>query len=539
MTILEEPMKPATSRLRCLALAGASAIALASSVQAQEAGTPNILLIVADDLGYSDIGPYGSEIRTPNLEALADGGMVLTNFHAAWVCNVTRLQLMTGIDNNIATDPEGATAATRTALRHDTLTMAEALDAAGYRSYYSGKWDLGQREDQTPHARGFDRSFALLPGTASHYDEEHLPKRQPVYWEYDQHVTDIPDDFYSTRFYTDKLLEFLTEDEGSDEPFFAFLSYTAPHFPVQAPVEYTEKYAGVYDEGYEAVHDRRVLGMKAKGLLSDDFAASPFPADAIPWDGWPSSEERKLDARRMQVYAGMIDYMDEQIGRVISYLDQTGELDDTLIIFTSDNGATPGWEPPVFVDYGTGGPDNSIGNLGLPGSYMTPGNGWAWVSGAPFNGYKEGPLEGGHSVPAIAFMPGRIPAGANSDAFLNVRDLLPTFLDVAGSELPSVSPSGQPTVALDGRSALPLLLGETDVSPYAGDVVAFHSGEVRYLYKDEWKILKNGDDGWQLYNMATDRIESRDLADENPEKLAELLADWQEHERRVEENVLK
>lgn len=185
-------------------------------------------------------------------------------------------------------------------MRHDALTIAEALRAAGYGTYMAGKWDLGQREDQVPVARGFDRSFAMLPGTSSHYDEPLPEQRQPVYWEDDHHVADVPDDFYSTQFYTDKLIGFI-EEGNAEQPFFAYLAYSAPHFPLQAPVKYIDRYIGVSDAGYDAVRNARLERMTATGVIPEGFASNPLPGDAIAWENWPSDEERKLEVRRMQV----------------------------------------------------------------------------------------------------------------------------------------------------------------------------------------------------------------------------------------------
>lgn len=513
-------------------LAAAAAFLIAAGAGAQEADPPNILLILADDLGYSDIGAFGGEIRTPNLDALASAGMKLTNFHAGPVCNVTRLQLIAGMDSNIATDPDGASAATRTALRHDALTIAEALAPAGYRSYMVGKWDLGQREDQSPIARGFERAFALLPGTASHFDEKPLARREPVYFDGTGKPVELDPDFYSTRAYTDSLLDFLKADEGDERPFFAFLSYTAPHFPVQAPDEYIDRYDGVYGAGYDEVRANRLRRMRIAGILPAGFADAPLPPETTPWDKWPSDEERRLDARRMQAYAGMIDYMDEEIGRILSYLEASGALEDTLILFTSDNGATARWAPPVFVEHAGGRPDNSFGNLGRRGSWMTPGAGWSWVSNAPFNRYKMTPHEGGHAVPAIAFLPGAIPAGAQSDVFLSVRDLLPTFVDFAGAEIPRRTPSGAPAVPVEGVSARAALGGDPAADPNRGRALGFEGGGAAYLFKDGWKILRRGE-AWALYDMATDRAEQHDLAAARPEKLKELTDAWAANAERV------
>lgn len=516
-------------------LAAASLTAVATSAVAQ---SPNILFILADDLGYSDIGAFGGEIRTPNLDALANAGMKLTQFHASPVCNVTRAELLTGLDNRVAVDPNGATAASRTALRSDVPTIAEALGALGYRTYMTGKWDAGQREDQTPAARGFDRSFAMLPGTASHFDEPQLASRQPIYHDGQAALTELPENYYSTRTFTDELLGFLEEDKESDKPFFAYLAYTAPHFPLQVPEPYVDRYDGVYDAGYDAIRATRLERMKLMGLIAPDFVDSPIPADAIAWKSWPSAQEHAWESRRMQVYAGMVDYMDEQIGRVVDYLASSGQLDDTLIVFTSDNGAAPGWNPPVFVDYGGGAPDNSADNLGKPGSYFGQGTGWAWVSNAPFKRYKETAEEGGHSVPAIAFLPGVIPAGAISDSFMTVRDMLPTFLDIAGATSPATNAAGDPSIPPQGRSVLPVLKGATDDAVHAGEPIAFDTGNAQYMFDDNWKILMGPDSQWELYDLSADRGEQNDLAEANPDELQRMIAEWDAYNGRIAGDIL-
>jgi arylsulfatase A-like enzyme len=513
-------------------------VAAAPAVAQQQQDQPNVLLILADDMGYSDIGAFGGEIETSNIDRLASGGMVMTQFHAGAVCNITRLQLMAGIDNNIAADPKGASNASRTALRHDALTLGEVMQSAGYETLMAGKWDLGQQHDQWPYARGFDHSFVMLPGTAAHFDEKPLDKRQPVFAEGDQQVTELPDDYYSTRYFTDKTLEYLKENEASGKPFFAYLAYTAPHFPLQAPKEYIDKYEGVYDEGYKPIRDKRLEGMKASGILPADMVDAPLAQGVFTWEDWPSAEEQKYESRRMAVYAAMVDYMDDEIGRVLDYLEGTGELDNTLIIFTSDNGASGEWKPLAVTDYGPDGPDNSYENLGGPGSNVGAGPGWGWVMGAPLKGYKTMSVEGGHSVPAIAYLPGKIEAGSSSAAFTTVRDLLPTFLDAAGAPMPEKTPSGQPAVPVDGKSFLPVLLGQSDEGPHAGEPVAFHDADHLYLFRDNWKLLSDGESGWQLYDLSTDRAEQNDLAGSNPEMMSELMGDWEANEARIEKAAL-
>ena len=311
---------------------------------------PNFLVIVADDLGFSDIGAFGGEIDTPNLDRLAHAGIRFTDFHSAPACSPTRSMLLTGTDHHIAgigtmleVAPPGFKGAPgyEGYLNDRVVALPELLRDAGYLTLMAGKWHLGNTIDRTPWARGFERSFALLPGGASHYGNvpgDFLPALS-LYTEDDQFVS-VDDDFYSSDFYADTLLRYFRErTDDDDRPFFAYLPFQAPHWPLQAPEETIAKYRGRYDAGPDALREERLAALKRLGLCPPDVAAHPVVADGEPEWSDMSADEQALSARTMEVYAAMVDRMDQNIGRVIDYLTETGELDNTVVIFMSDNGA--------------------------------------------------------------------------------------------------------------------------------------------------------------------------------------------------------
>ncbi|WP_425411970.1 sulfatase-like hydrolase/transferase [Mycobacterium genavense] len=347
---------------------------------------PNFLVILADDLGFSDIGAFGSEIETPNLDRLAHAGIRLTDFHSAPACSPTRAMLLTGPDHHVAgigTMLEVAAPGFQGApgyegyLNDRVVALPELLRDAGYLTLMSGKWHLDHTIERSPWARGFERSFALLPARASHYDGAAGRGFSPVptlYTEDDQFVT-VGEDFYSSDFYTDTLLRYFRDRAAADDrPFFAYLPFQAPHWPLQAPDESVAKYRGRYDAGPDALREERLAALKRLGLCAPDVEPHPVVADgAVEWADM-TDEERAISARAMEVYAGMVDRMDWNVGRVIDYLAETGELDNTVVMFMSDNGA----EGAIVEAMPLRGPqivariekncDNSLENLGRPTS---------------------------------------------------------------------------------------------------------------------------------------------------------------------------
>jgi arylsulfatase len=397
---------------------------------------PNFLLIVVDDMGFSDLGAFGSEIRTPHLDALAYGGVRLTDFHSAPACSPTRAMLLTGTDHHIAgigtmtevlrPDFEGA-AGYEGYLNERVVTVTELLRDAGYRTIMSGKWHLGRTRDKAPVERGFERSFALLPGGADHFGRSEVDKfalagSAPMYIEDARYVSELPRNFYSSDYFTTRLIEFLEEDTDPGRPFFAYLPFSAPHFPLQAPDAEIARYAGVYDEGPDALRARRLERLKALGLTAEETVPHPVVTDEPEWETL-SDEKRALSARAMEVYAAMVDRIDQNVGRVIEWLERTGKFDDTVIIFLSDNGA----EGAVLEAFPIIGPfyskviaqhcDNRLANAGRPGSYIWYGPRWAQAATAPSRLVKTYTTEGGIRVPAFIRYPGGPRSGKVGSVF--------------------------------------------------------------------------------------------------------------------------
>jgi len=507
---------------------------------------PNILLILADDLGYSDIGSFGSEIATPNLDQLANSGMLLTNFQVHTVCTATRAMLLTGANNHVAGigamagEAKGAQIGAENYEGHLTyrvVTVAKLLQDAGYRTYISGKWDMGGRNDDAllPGKRGFEKSFVLVEGSADHFRKfPAIAELDSVNYRENDQAVDIPEDFYSSTFYADKMIGFLDEDQETASPFFAFLSFTAPHYPLQAPDEYIEKYAGVYEVGYDDIRQQRIKRMQEAAIISDDLVvASRHPA----WPGWDELPEimKQLESRRMQVYAGMVEAMDHEIGRVLDHLRNTGQLENTLIIFLSDNGPDGGntldWAP-FYVDWADENFDMSLENMGRPESYVWYGPGWAHVSATPFSLFKGFATSGGLMSPTIVSMPGQIDAGSRSAAFATVLDLPATFLDLAGIDHPAPMYQGRNVKKQEGKSLAGLLFdGDNDVHD-SNDVMVWDIFDRRAVRRGDWKIIwtnkpwGKGIGDWSLYNVVDDPTEQFDLADTQPAVRDGLINDW-------------
>lgn len=511
---------------------------------------PNFLVIVADDLGFSDIGAFGGEIATPHLDALAMEGLRLTNFHSAPACAPTRAMLMTGVDPHIAglgTHVEVLHPTQRGKpgyegyLNERVATLPELLRDAGYLTLMSGKWHLGDTLETSPHARGFARSFALLPGAANHYASSPkagtgFPRQDTLYTE-DNRFVDLPDDFYSSDGFTTKLLQYLDERDD-DRPFFAYLAFSAPHWPLQAPDDLVAKYKGRYDAGPEALREERLDRLKSLGLCAQDIKAHPIVAKNKPWDEM-NDEERARSARAMEVYAAMVERLDWNVGRLVEHLKKTGELDDTVILFMSDNGAEGALieAVPVFgpylMDFISKYYDNSLANIGRPNSYVWYGPRWAQAATAPSRLYKTYTSEGGIRVVAFVRAPSLVAAPGIGHAFSTVMDVMPTLLDLAGAAHPAPDYKGRKVVAPMGRSLLPWLGGEAeDVHPKDA-VTGWEFFGRRGIRKGDWKALwippPEGTGAWQVYNLATDPGETRDLAETEPAKRAELLALWEHY----------
>lgn len=514
---------------------------------------PNILLIVADDLGYSDLGAFGGEISTPNIDQLAAAGLQLTNMYAAPTCSPTRAMLMSGTDNHLAglgTMGEALQPFQRDKpgyegyLNQQVHSIAQLLQDGGYSTSMVGKWHLGLEPEQGPDRRGFQHSFTLLEGGASHFKPATLnPTRiEQVHYRENGKSVELPDDFYSSDFYTDKLIAYLRDSQKAGKPFFAYAAYTSPHWPLQAPQAYLDKYRGQFDQGYEQVRQARIDRMKQLGLIAADFqSALPLPATpGLPTWEQLSPEQRKVEARKMEIYAAMVDNLDHNVGRLLDYLRQSGQLDNTLVVFMSDNGAAG----EAHTQFYPAGPntDNRYENLGRHGSQIDYGARWAEVSAAPFRLFKGTTAEGGISVPAIVLLPKGKQRQGLERGIARVDDLAPTFLALAGIADPGDSYVGHAKHPITGRSMLPMLYGQASTHE-GNDVLAgelfgnlyYREGNLKLLamrpqvgFIDAPQPLR-----WQLFDLSNDRGERSDLAASQPDTLARLKKAWQGYARKV------
>lgn len=497
---------------------------------------PNVLLIVADDLGYSDLGAFGSEIRTPNLDQLASESSVLTNFHTAPTCGPTRAMLMTGIDHHRVGMGANAAAIQRLVeyqnrrgyegyLTKDAQTVAELLKQANYQTYMVGKWDLGADAESLPSARGFDRTFALAYSGASHFSDgmgNFSFEAQALYFKNGQRQESLPDDFYSSRFYTDEMGSYIAESD-TELPFFAYAAYTAPHWPLQVPDDWLDRYEGVYDAGWEATANARIERL---GQIDSRFADAIFslPRGA---DGWASltAEERERQIRYMEIYAAMVEYLDQEIGRLIAIAESQSGDRPLMVIFMSDNGPegnnigaigdNADWLPQNF--------DMSVQAIGQPGSYSWTGPGWAQVSATPLNLYKSYVTEGGIRTPAMIRYGNET---GRSDALVSVKDIPATILDLAGIARPTTQDQ---FVAMEGKSLAPLLAGEAE-SVHAEIPQGWELYGNRAVIVGDWKASltwpPEGNGEWRLFNLALDPGETSDLSTTEPERLQMLIEAW-------------
>lgn len=508
---------------------------------------PNFLLIVVDDMGFSDLGAFGSEIETPHLDALAYDGVRLTDFHSAPACSPTRAMLMTGTDHHLAgigtmievvrPDFEGAPGY-EGYLNDRVVTVSELLGNAGYRTIISGKWHLGMTRETAPVMRGFERSFALLPGGADHFGGSPLDaiaSRGPIYIEGDRFITDLPEDFYSSDYFTTRLIDFLDEEDGEDRPFFAYLPFSAPHWPLQAPDAEIAKYRGVYDDGPDALRSRRLARLQELGLVPPDTIPHPVVTDEPEWRALTDAQ-RAASARAMEVYAGMVDRVDQNVGRVVDHLKATGRFDNTVIVFLSDNGAEGAIVEampiigPFFARQIATHCDNSLENAGRPGSYIWYGPRWAQAATAPSRLVKTYTTEGGIRVPAFIRHPEGARKGSIGTAFSTAMDIAPTLLDLAGVRHPGTFYRGREIFDLRGKSLRRWLEGKADRVHPEGTSTGWELFGRRAIRKDDWKAVHvpdaAGNSHWQLYDLSRDRGEVQDLAETYPEKLLELLALW-------------
>jgi arylsulfatase A-like enzyme len=460
----------------------------------EDATRPNIVLIMADDLGFSDLGCYGGEIETPTLDGLASEGVRFTQFYNTAKCHSSRVCLLTGLYCNQAGN---------TSLSNG-VTIAEALRESGYFTIMTGKWHLKGE----PTQRGFDRYFGHLSGATNFFTGDNTFRLNS------EPFNDFDEDFYTTDANTDYAIDFLDEAQETDKPFFLYVAYNAPHYPLQAPEEDVRKYMNscVYDQGWDVVRAARYERQLAMGLINPDWRLSPRPDNVEPWDEL-SDDDKAWESKRMSTFAGMVDRLDSNIDRIVDYLEDKDLFDNTLFLFCADNGACP------FER--TRGKDLEPWD---PKSYWTYDNAWANVGNTPFRWYKQNQHEGGISSPLIVHWPNGLdrPAGSFVREPGHLIDIMATAIDVAGAEYPTEY-DGRTITPLQGVSLLPLIEGDTREGH---DWLYFQFTNNRALRRGDWKVVSARGGPWELYNIEDDRTEMNNLADERPELTAELIRLW-------------
>ncbi|MDX1495279.1 MAG: arylsulfatase, partial [Longimicrobiales bacterium] len=478
---------------------------------------PNILLIVADDLAYADLGSYGGDVRTPNLDALARRGIRFSQFHTAPMCAPTRAMLLSGNDNHIAgvgwqSGGPGELAGRpgyEGYLSDRVVPFPQLLADSGYRTYSVGKWHLGTDADHTPTAAGFQRSFQLLQGAGDHYSDVALEPQDSIstYWA-DGDFAAWPEGEYSTEVYTDRLLGFLEDDGDDGRPFFAFAAYTSPHWPLQVPDDYLEKYRGRYDMGYDRLREMRLESLKEAGIVPADHPLPPRLEWIRPWDEL-SDQAKRVEARKMELYAAMVENLDHHVGRLLARLEETGELDNTLVIFLSDNGAAAEdfYNTGPFVDWLRRHYRDGYEIMGRPSSFVSYGPQWAEAGSAPYRGHKSYAHEGGIIAPMIVAGPGVVASGGVQHAFVGVADLAPTVLEIAGVDYPGERGT-EATEAMTGSSMLPLLTGDADRIHPPDELLALSHRMHAYVRLGDWKLVSSdqyrGIGTFQLFDLSAD-----------------------------------
>ncbi len=536
--------------LGALAALGAPVVSTAADAPRR----PNIVIILGDDLGYSDMGAFGSEIKTPNLDALAANGTRFTNFYTHASCSPTRSILLSGVDthvNGLGNMDEWTAPNQRGVpgyeghLNRNVATLPQLLKDSGYHTYMVGKWHLGKAPDLIPAARGFERDFSMLDGAGSYWDMTNFTAMSPrsVYTEDGKYLSSLPSDYYATKTYTDKLIQFIDANRGDGKPFFAYVAHQAPHDPYHLPRDWRSRHVGEYDKGWDAVRQERMKRQIESGILPKDADLAermwflPDPIVLAP-------AVRATLGKKMELYAGMVENLDFHVGRLIDHLKAIGEYDNTVFIVFGDNGAegtdlfamiagTPGTLNYLFAAQNWS--NTNIHAWGDPGSYVAYGPMWAQVSMTPFSQYKGWLAEGGIrnalivSGPAVKRVKGDINHGT-----MHVSDILPTLLEIAGTTYPKAQ-DGKPLPPIHGKSWVPVLAGKADSPRTEKDYLAWEIFGNRGLRQGDWKIRWQykplGKEAWELFDLRTDPGERKDLAAEKPEKVKSLVALWDDYVR--------
>ncbi len=502
---------------------------LAQTARAATPKKPNVVVILVDDMGFSDIGCYGSEIPTPNIDTLAEHGVRFTQFYNTARCSPTRASLMTGLyphqagmghlDNVVHEGSKGTTGR----LRDDVVTMAEVLRDDGYLTCMTGKWHMGQQHGTPPWKRGFDRSLNS-PSGGIYFRKQ--PYRSEVFLNGEKKQKDDPifgQKWYSTDLWTDWGMKFIDEAREEKKPFFLYLAYCAPHFPLMAPADEIQKYRGKYKQSWEKLREARHERQIELGIVDEKWPLSPVPEQVPNWDQLSDEEKDRFD-HQMAIYAAMLDRVDQNVGKLVAGLKERGELDNTIIFFMSDNGGNAESGPRGIYEGK---------NPGGPKSRVFLGQSWATLNNTPFRRYKHFTHEGGISTPLIVSWPAGIPKdrdGKLSKEPGHLVDVMATVVDATGAKYPT-DYKGHKIQAMEGVSLLPAIDGKP--LERANPIHFEHEGN-RALRRGKWKLVMKHKGPWELYDIDADRTEQHDLIAEQPELAKELIADWEAWAKRAD-----
>ena len=490
---------------------------------------PNVVVILVDDMGFSDIGCYGSEIPTPNIDALAEHGVRFTQFYNTARCSPTRASLMTGLyphqagmghlDNIVHEGSKGTTGR----LRDDAVTMAEVLHDAGYLTCMTGKWHMGQQHGTPPWERGFDRSLNS-PSGGIYFRKQ--PYRPEIFLNGEKKMKDDPmfgEKWYSSDLWTDWGMKFIDEARDQQKPFFLYLAYCAPHFPLMAPAEEIAKYRGKYKQSWEKLREARHQRQIEMGIVDEKWPMSPLPEQVPNWDQLSDEEKDRFD-HQMAIYAAMLDRVDQNVGKLVAGLKERGELDNTIIFFMSDNGGNAESGPRGIYEGE---------NPGGPNSRVFLGQSWATLNNTPFRRYKHFTHEGGISTPLIVSWPAGIPADRDGKLVKepgHLVDVMATVVDVTGAKYPTEY-EGHQIQPMEGVNLMPAIEGKQ--LERKNPIYFEHEGN-RALRRGKWKLVMKHKGPWELYDIEADRTEQHDLIAEQPELAKELIADWEAWAKRAD-----
>ncbi len=513
---------------------------------------PNIVIILADDMGFSDMGSFGSEINTPNMDALAMDGVRFTQFYTHASCSPSRSMLLSGTDTHVnglgnmsewtAPNQKGIVGY-EGILNNKVTTLPQILKDAGYNTYMTGKWHLGKSPKSIPRARGFERDFSLLDGGGSYWNMNNITAKSPklIFTEDGLYLTELPKNYYATKTYTDKIIEFIEDDRKNGKPFFAYVAHQAPHDPYHLPREWRKRHVGEYDKGWDIIRRERLQRQKELGIVDKDTEL----ADRmwfLPDHSLLAPASRGIMGMKMELYAGMMENMDHHIGRLVNYLKSIGEYENTIFIVFGDNGAegndlfksiagTPG--TLNYLNAAINWSQTDPKAWGDPGSFIGYGPMWAQVSMTPFSQYKGWLAEGGIRNALIVSGPAvKRPEGSINHSFMHIADIMPTLLEIAKTKYPE-SKDGHKLPPMIGKSWNQMLAGDTGVVRTKEDYMAWELWGNKVVRQGDWKLRWQwkpfGKGTWELFNLISDPSERHDLSSENSKKVSDMIGLWDEY----------